>query len=117
MIVIAHHLGEDQPIKALGDLSVVLVAPSTRVRRLIARGEAAADGPASRSPQARPGAEVVPAGEAGVGSGAGELVDGEPLPARRTEVRAWPLGDAEARLRAQPAALELGHRRVEVAHP
>jgi len=25
--------------------------------------------------------------------------------------------DAEARLGAQPAALELGHRRVEVAHP
>jgi hypothetical protein len=39
----------------------------------------------------------VPAGEAGVGSGAGELVDGDPLPARRAEGRAWPVRDAEAR--------------------
>jgi hypothetical protein len=53
---------------------------------------------------------VVPAGEAGVGSGAGELVDGEPLPARRAEGRAWPVRDAEVRLGAQPTALELGHR-------
>ena len=42
MIVIAHHLGEDQLIQALlgawGTLSVALVAPSTRGRRPIARG-------------------------------------------------------------------------------
>jgi hypothetical protein len=42
MIVMAHHLGDDQGIQALlgggGTLSVALVAASTRVRRLIGRG-------------------------------------------------------------------------------
>jgi hypothetical protein len=59
----------------------------------------------------------MPAGEASVGSETGELIDREPLPAGRAAGRAWAMRDAEARLGAPPAALELGHRRVEVAHP
>jgi hypothetical protein len=42
MIVMAHHLGEDQLTQALlgarRTMSVALVAASTRVRRLIGRG-------------------------------------------------------------------------------
>jgi hypothetical protein len=49
---------------------------------------------------ARP--ELVPAGQAGVGSGAGQLVDGEPLHAGRAEGRAWSGRDAEARLVRSP---------------
>jgi hypothetical protein len=73
MIVIAHHLGEDPLIQALlgagRTLSVALVAPSTRVRRLSHAGEGAADG-GEPVVSARPGAKVVPAAEARVGSGA-----------------------------------------------
>ena len=106
MIVMAHHLGEDQLIQALlgagGTLSVALVAASHPGPEPDRSGGKRRRRPGEPVASARPQAEVVPAGEAGVGSGAGQLVDGEPLRARRAEGRAWPGRDAEARLVTGP---------------
>ena len=61
-------------------------------------------------------AEVVSPRQAGVGLGPRQLVDGDPLPAGRTELDARPVREAEALAGVEPAPVEVGDGRVQVRH-
>src|SRR4051794_15966632 len=61
--------------------------------------------------------EVDPPFEVAADLGPGELVHGEPVPARRRERADRPVRDLERSLPLPPPGLQLRHRRRQVRHP